>query len=445
MKQGYACTDGKGQALYGKARRVIPGGTQLLSKRPELFLPEQWPSYYRSCRGVEVVDLDGNTYVDMSINGVGACILGYADQDVDNAVKLAVNSGSMCTLNPPEEVELAELLCRLHPWADMVRFARGGGEAMAVAVRIARAATGRDKVAFCGYHGWHDWYIAANLADGRSLDGQLLPGLLPSGVPRGLQGTALPFDYNDTASLEHILGREDGGIAAVVMEPVRHSEPEPGFLGRVREMATDAGAVLIFDEVTSAWRMNPGGVHLVYGINPDMAVFAKGMSNGYPMAAVIGVRGVMEAAQKTFISSTYWTERIGPAAALATIGKILNEDVPRHLCSIGVSVRRGWKRLAEKHGLNMVIQGIPPLSVFTFEYGEAAGAVLTLFTQEMLKRGFLSSKAFYPTFAHTEDHVREYLAAVDEVFGLISTTVRDGRVRDLLDGPVAHSGFRRLA
>ncbi len=445
MKRMHTETGGTGQALYEKAKGVIPGGTQLLSKRPELFLPGQWPSYYRSCRGAEVVDLDGKRYVDMSINGVGACILGYADRDVDAAVKRAVEGGSMCTLNPPEEVELAELLCELHPWADMVRFARGGGEAAAVAVRIARAATGRDKVAFCGYHGWHDWYIAANLADGGNLDGQLLPGLLPAGVPRGLEGTALPFVYNDPSSLELILEREEGCIAAVVMEPVRHSEPEPGFLSRVRDMAAAAGAVLIFDEVTSAWRMNPGGIHLLLGVNPDMAVFAKGMSNGYPMAAVIGVREVMEAAQKTFISSTYWTERIGPAAALATIGKIVGEDVPRHLCGIGGSVRQGWESLGRKHGLKVVTQGIPPLSVFSLDYGEESGAMHTLFTQEMLRRGFLSSRAFYATYAHTEAHVQAYLSGVDEVFGLLSTAVESGIVTDLLDGPAAHSGFRRLA
>jgi glutamate-1-semialdehyde 2,1-aminomutase len=180
---------GTGQRLYEKARTLIPGGTQLLSKRPEMFLPGQWPSYYSRAKGVEVWDLDGKSYLDMSYNGIGACLLGAADADVDEAVKKAIDAGSMSTLNCPEEVELTELLCELHPWAEMVRYARSGGEAMAVAVRIARASTGRDKIAFCGYHGWHDWYLAANLKEPNALGDHLLAGLDPAGVPQGLLGT----------------------------------------------------------------------------------------------------------------------------------------------------------------------------------------------------------------------------------------------------------------
>ncbi len=317
-----------GVSLYNIAKKIIPGGTQLLSKRPEMFLPDQWPSYYRKCKGVGIEDLDGNRYIDMSICGVGSCILGYADRDVDAAVKKAIAGGTMSTLNCPEEVELAELLCGLHPWAEMARFARCGGEAMAVAVRIARAASGRDKIAFCGYHGWHDWYLAANLADDRNLDGQLLPGLEPAGVPRALTGTVIPFNYNQPESLDRIIDRHGKSLAAIIMEPVRHHEPDAGFLEHVRRSADKTGAVLVFDEVTSGWRMNVGGIHLLYNVNPDIAVFAKGISNGYAMAAVIGRREVMDAAQKTFISSTYWTERIGPTAALATIKKMQKYNVP---------------------------------------------------------------------------------------------------------------------
>src|SRR5512136_215358 len=310
-----------GLTLWQRAKRIIPGGSQLLSKRSEQFLPDLWPSYYRSAKGVEVTDLDGRRYIDMSLLGVGACPLGYADPDVDRAVKEAIDQGSMCTLNCPEEVELAEVLLRLHPWAEMVRFARGGGEAMAVAVRIARARTGREIVAFCGYHGWHDWYLSANLADDRNLDGHLLPGLEPRGVPRGLKGTAVPFRYNEIEDLRAIIDRHDGSLAAVVMEPIRDHEPVPGFLEEVQELAAAAGALLVVDEVSAGFRLNTGGAHLVYGIRPDIAVFAKGMSNGYPMAAIIGTGEAMSAAQETFVSSTYWTERIGPVAALATIDK----------------------------------------------------------------------------------------------------------------------------
>ncbi|MFQ5456319.1 MAG: aminotransferase class III-fold pyridoxal phosphate-dependent enzyme, partial [Nitrospirota bacterium] len=281
-----------GIKLYKRAKKIIPGGTQLLSKRPEMFLPGQWPSYYSRCKGAEVWDMDGNKFIDMSICGVGSTILGYADQDVDNAVKKAVEMGTMCTLNCPEEVELAELLSELHPWSDMVRFARGGGEAMAVAIRIARAATGREKIAFCGYHGWHDWYLSANIADDKNLDRQLLTGLKPAGVPVSLKKTAIPFNYNKSEELDEIAGEYGKEIAAIVMEPVRHYEPDEGFLQLIRKTADRIGAVLIFDEVTSGWRMNVGGIHLIYEVNPDIAVFAKGISNGYPMAAIIGIRDV---------------------------------------------------------------------------------------------------------------------------------------------------------
>jgi len=250
-----------------------------------MFLPENWPAYYASASGVKVTDLDGRTYIDMSIMGVGACVLGYADPDVDRAVKRAIESGAMCTLNAPEEVELAETLCGLHPWAAMARFARSGGEAMSMAVRIARARTGRDMVAFCGYHGWTDWYLAANLGDSSGLDGHLMPGLSPAGVPRGLKGTSVPFLYNRADQLKEIAEKNSGSLAAVVMEPQRDHAPRPGFLKEVREIARKAGAVLIFDEITTGFRMAPGGIHLIHGIEPDMAVFAKAMARSTTMSS----------------------------------------------------------------------------------------------------------------------------------------------------------------
>lgn len=434
-----------GIELYNRAKTRIPGGTQLLSKRPEMFLPDQWPAYYRNCKGVEVWDLDGNMFVDMSMNGVGACILGYADEDVDNAVKDAVSAGNMCTLNSPEEVELAELLCELHPWAEMVRYARSGGESMAVSVRIARAATGRDKIVFCGYHGWHDWYLSANLADDQNLDGQLLPGLAPAGVPRALKGTAIPFQYNQSDTLDKVVSKHGKEIAAIVMEPVRHTEPGKGFLQHVRAVADRIGAVLIFDEITSGWRMNVGGIHLLHNIYPDVAVFAKGISNGFPMAAIIGKRQIMEAAQKTFISSTYWTDRIGPTAALTTIKKMKTHNVPEHLIRTGNIVKGIWEKSAEKNGLTIHTSGISPLSHFSFEYGESSQALHTLFTQEMLKRGFLSSKAFYATYSHKKNHVESYLESIEDVFQIISQAIENNNAAKLINGKIAHSGFKRLA
>ncbi|MDD1674898.1 MAG: aminotransferase class III-fold pyridoxal phosphate-dependent enzyme, partial [Methanomicrobiales archaeon] len=354
--------ENSGSALWRRAKRIIPGGSQLLSKRSEQFLPDQWPSYYSRAEGVQVWDLDQNQYTDMSITGIGACPLGYADPDVDAAVKDAIGQGSMCTLNCPEEVELAETLLRLHPWAGMVRYARGGGEAMAIAVRIARAYTGQDRIAFCGYHGWHDWYLAANLADDRNLDGHLLPGLAPRGVPRTLSGTALPFRYNNLADLEEIARRWKGEIAAVIIEPVRDHEPEQGFLEGAGRIARELGAIFIIDEVSAGFRLNTGGAHLLYGLQPDIAVFAKAMSNGYPMAAVIGREDPMQAAQETFISSTYWTERIGPTAAIATIEKYGRCHVPDHLVRAGRLVQKGWQNAADHAGIPIEIGGIAPLA-----------------------------------------------------------------------------------
>jgi glutamate-1-semialdehyde 2,1-aminomutase len=434
---------GTGPSLYVKAKTRIPGGTQLLSKRPEMLLPEQWPSYYSRARGVEVWDLDGNKYTDMSHNGIGACILGAADPEVDEAVKATIEAGSMSTLNAPEEVALADLLCELHPWAEMVRYARCGGEAMAIAVRIARARTRRDRVAFCGYHGWHDWYLAANLAEENALDGHLLPGLEPAGVPRGLLGTALPFRYNHIEELQAIVSKHRDELAAIVMEPIRDHNPEPGFLEQVREIASEIGVVLIFDEITAGFRLNTGGAHLLFGVKPDMAVLAKAMSNGYPMAAIIGKGDVMQAAQSTFISSTYWTERIGPAAALVTIRKHRRCDVSKHLIRMGTLMQVGWRAASERVGLQLEIGGIAPLSHFAF-VGEQGQAARTLFTQLMLERGYLATDAFYATYAHQDQHIESYLDTAQQVLAQVAEALEHNTVLAQLKGPVAHTGFRRL-
>lgn len=436
-------SDSSGQMLYRRGRNIIPGGTQLLSKRPEMFLPEQWPSYYSKAQGVDVWDLDGKHYVDMSYNGIGACILGACDPDVDAAVKEAIDQGTMSTLNCPEEVELAELLCEIHPWAEMVRYARTGGEAMAIAVRIARAYTGRESIAFCGYHGWHDWYLSANLAGDDVLDEHLLPGLEPSGVPRGLTKTAFPFRYNQLQELEMMVAQNDGNLAAIVMEPIRNQEPEDDFLEQVKDIAARIGAMLVLDEITAGFRLNKGGAHLLYGIEPDIAVFAKAISNGYPMAAIIGREEIMQAAQNTFISSTYWTERIGPSAALATIRKHERCNVSDHLKRIGKIVQNGWRKAANRAGLDLKIEGIAPLAHFAF-VGEEKHVARTLFTQLMLERGFLATNAFYATYAHQDHHLESYLEATNEAFIIVAEALEKNTIVDHLKGPVAHIGFKRL-
>jgi glutamate-1-semialdehyde aminotransferase len=355
----------------------------------------------------------------------------------------AVKQGNFCSLNCPEEVELAELLCALHPWAHCVRYGRGGGEVMAIAIRIARAYTKRDTIAFCGYHGWHDWYLAANLHSDKALTGHLLPGLKPAGVPRGLLGSALPFHYNNINELKTIVQKTKDSLAAIVMEPIRNIYPEKGFLEEVRDLADQSGAVLIFDEVSSGFRLNTGGAHLVFGVNPDIAVFAKAMSNGYPMGAIVGIDRVMAAVEDTFISSTYWTDRIGPVAAIATIQKHKKMNVGPHLVRIGTRIQRGWQTAAQKHNMTIRVDGIAPMSHFEFTYPDGL-ALMTLFVQEMLKKGFLSSNRCYVNFAHTDAHVDLYLRAVDSVFEFIADARRHNNVDKKLYGGIAKPGFHRL-
>ncbi len=430
--------------LYRRAKRLIPGGTQLLSKRPELYAPDVWPAYYREARGCEIIDLDGRRFIDMTTNGIGACLLGYADPDVNAAVIRQVETGAMSTLNPPQEVELAELLVDLHPWADQVRFARTGGESMAVAIRIARAATGRDVVAFCGYHGWSDWYLAANLGKGDALSDHLLAGLEPRGVPRGLAGTAIPFCYNRLDELDAIIRDHDSALAAIVIEPTRSSDPAPGFLAAVRQRCHACGAVLIVDEISIGWRLALGGAHLHYGLEPDLAVFAKTISNGHPLGAILGKAQVMQAAQETFLSSAYWTEAVGPAAALATIRKMQRIDVPAHVAKIGRQTMDRWVELGALHGVPVSASGHPAMAHLDFG-GDDTAALGTLFTVRMLDKGFLAGPRFYPTWAHRERHVEEFVKAADEVFPEIAAAAREGNVRERLKTPVRHSGFQRLS
>ncbi len=434
----------KSLAMQERAKQVIPGMTQLLSKRPDMFSYGVWPGYFSRAKGVEVWDLDGNRYIDMSIAGIGANVLGYADPDVDAAVRAAIDAGTNSSLNCPEEVELAELLCSLHPWAQMVRYARTGGESMAVAVRIARAHRGKDTVAFCGYHGWHDWYLAANLGTENALGEHLIAGLNPAGVPRGLAGTVLPFRYNHLEELNAIVDRHRDDLAAIVMEPIRGVEPEEGFLEGVRDLADRSGAVLIVDEISAGLRMNSGGAHLVLGLEPDMAVFSKALGNGYPIAAIIGKSEVMESAQRTFISSTYWTERIGPAAALATLKKHQRLNAGARLMEIGRLVQAGWKRIAEASGLEIEIGGIPPLSHFSFRH-ENALSLKALFVQLMLEKGFLASTLFYAMYSHEEAHVTCYIDAAGEVMAEIRQTLDRGDMEKRLQGNPASSGFKRIA
>ena len=431
---------GKGQKLYSKAKQIVAGGNMLLSKRPEMFLPEHWPSYFSKSKGCEVWDLDGNKYID-TLMMPGTNSLGYNYAEIDEAVKETINSGNMSTLNAPEEVELTERLVELHPWADMARFARSGGEANSVAIRLARAASGKDNVAFCGYHGWHDWYLASNLSDTKGLDGHLLPGLDPHGVPKNLKDSVYPFEYNNFDKLEELVKTKNIGV--IKMEVYRNKEPENNFLHRVRKLANEFNIVLVFDECTSGFRKNYGGLHKLYDVEPDVAMFGKALGNGYAVTAVLGKREVMQAAEKSFISSTFWTERIGSSAALATLKVMEKEKSWEKITSIGENINREWMKLSEEYELPIAINGLAALTTFTFK-SENALAYKTLITQEMLKKGFLAATAVYACTAHTPEIIKEYLENLKPIFKMIKECEEGRDVMELLEGPIAHNGFKRL-
>lgn len=432
---------GKGQELYKKAKRLIPGGTMLLSKRPEMFLPDQWPSYFSKAKGCKVWDLDGKEYTDVSIMGIGTNTLGYGHEEVDDAVFRVVRDGNMSTFCCPEEVELAEKLIELNPWAGMVRFSRSGGEVNSIAIRIARAASGKDKVAICGYHGWHDWYLSVNLGENDALAGHLLPGLEPAGVPRVLRGSTIPFTYNNFEELLDIVNHND--LAAIKMEVCRNMGPEDNFLQKVRQLATERNIILIFDECTSGFRQTFGGLYQIYGVEPDMAIYGKTLGNGYAITAVVGKTEIMEAAQKTFISSTFWTERIGPAAAIASLKvmeRIHSWDI---ITQIGKEIKQRWQTLADKHGVAITQWGIPALAGYTFESKNAL-AYKTYITQEMLAKGYLAGNSVYACIEHTPEVLDGYFYELDKLFADIRE-FEDGRdVMKELKGPVCHSGFKRL-
>ncbi|MBQ7403898.1 MAG: aminotransferase class III-fold pyridoxal phosphate-dependent enzyme [Lentisphaeria bacterium] len=432
--------------LYTYAKTVIPGGTGLLSKRPEMLAPELFPAYFKSASGCRITTIDGKEFTDFATCGIGACLLGFNDEDVTAAVVKTVTDGSFSTLNPPEEVELADRLCAIHPWASWARFARAGGEIGAVAIRIARACTGKSKVLIIGYHGWHDWYLAANLGDPDALGGMWLKGLSPHGVPAELNGTAIPCMHGDMERLETVFKEHGNELAAVILEPCRHEVPAAGFLEALRAKCDQFGSLLIYDEITIGWRYRFGGSHLSFGADPDLAIFSKAMGNGHPIAAVIGRKEFFNGAASAFLSSTYWTERVGPAAALATIDKMEKINVAARVNEFGHKVMKMWKSTADAVGLPLELDSeFGCLAYFAFKTA-VPNAIRTLFTQLMLERGFLAGTGFYPTAAHGEQEFAAYSQAVKEVFAILAPLAAEGEsaIRAALRGPEAHTTFARL-
>jgi glutamate-1-semialdehyde aminotransferase len=441
----------KTQDLYIEAKKIIPGGTQLLSKRPEQFLPNKWPAYYKKAKGCMVIDLDDKEYIDCSLSGIGSCILGYANDYVDMKVLECIQNGSMSTLNCPEEVELAQKLIELHPGMEMARFARTGGEAIAIAVRIARTYTKKDIILFCGYHGWHDWYLSSNLSNDKSLDGQLLPGLKPNGVPRGLKNTSIPFHFNNTKEFIKLTKKHKNRIAGIVIEPIRNEYAIWEFRKTIDEYCNKYNIPLICDEITCGFRIDIGGSSdKILDFNPDIIVLGKAISNGYPMSAIIGRRNIMQSAQDSFISSTYWTERIGPTAALATIKFMEDHNILEQINRAGSIIQKYWLDISNQLNIKIKVSGIPALSHFEFIH-EKPLALKTLFTQEMLKKGFLASTSFYISYAHTDEIINKYFEAFYETFIILKNYINKSEnegmdlVGFLENGlQVCQSGFKRL-
>jgi len=424
-----------GPKLWKEALKLIPGGNMLKSKNPELFLPNKWPTYFSKTSGCNIWDLDNKKYFDMSLMGVGTNILGYSNNKVDNAIHKVIKQGNISTLNCPEEVKLAKCLIQMHPWADMAKFCRTGGEANAVAVRIARAFTGKDKIAICGYHGWHDWYLASNLNNNKNLDNHLYQNLKIKGVPKNLRSLTYSFNFNSLKEIKKIVSKNR--LGAIVMEVSRNFKPNIKFLKEIRKLTQKKNIVLIFDECTSGFRETYGGLHKKYKVDPDIAVFGKALGNGYAITSIIGRKKIMNCANETFISSTFWTERIGFVAALKTLEVMKSKKSWKIITATGNKIRLKWKKIASKNNLKIKIYGLPSLSRFEIQSKNWV-KYKTYITQEMLKHGFLASDSIYVSIAHTENILNRYLFKLDKIFSVIrQCEVKSQNIDDLIDNEIS--------
>lgn len=431
--------------LYERAKALIAGRTHLFGRRAEMHAYGVSPIYSARQKGGHFWDVDGHEYLDFNL-GAGAVLLGHAYPSVVRAVQDQATRGTGLSINHPLEIETAERLSDIVPCAEMVRFCKGGGEANLVAVRIARAATGRDKVVFCGYHGWHDWYLAANLASEATLAKHLLPGISPRGVPRELEATTLPFEFNNIESLGQVLDANPGEVACVILEAARTYLPEPGFLEGVRELTRKHGAALIFDEVVTGFRTARGGAQEYYNVIPDMATFAKCISNGFALGAVAGKREVMEVAVDSFISSVYWAEATGLAAGKATLEEYLIQDVCGAVRRFGQAFVAGCRKLIEECGVPAIMAGLPAFPALTFREvaPELLDPLVTLYMQETAKRGFFGGPGHFFCLQHTEADLSAALKTIGEALITIRKALDDGDIVKFLECPVRQSGFRQL-
>jgi glutamate-1-semialdehyde 2,1-aminomutase len=411
-----------GKKLWKKAKKIIPGGNSFLSKNPNRFLGEnKWPNYYSKAKGCYIWDLQNQKYIDMSMMSIGTNLLGYSNKYVDDAVRRSINKSITSTLNCPEEVFLAEKILNLHPWADMVKFARTGGETLSMAVRIARAASAKDKIVICGYHGWHDWYLSANLDNKNNLDTHLFPNLKFSGVPKVLKKTVYTFKYNDFDNLKRIV-EKDKEIGIIIMEVERDIPPKFGFLDKVKKLAKKNSIILIFDECTSGFSETFGGIHLKHKVIPDIAMFGKALGNGYAITLIIGKKEIMKYAKNTFISSTFFSERVGPTAGIATLDCMKRTKSWEVISDRGLLIKKELKNIASNYKIDLEITGLKSKINFDFKYNNA-NFLNKKFTEQMLKRGFLASKQIYISIAHTPEIINKYLDNLDKVFKNISKSL----------------------
>ena len=433
----------KSLELYAQAEQWFPYGTQLWSRSPHLGPYGQAPIYFERARGCRFWDVDGNEFIDTGM-AVGPVTLGYCYDAVDRAVKAQIDQGVLGTINNAVEIEMAQTLGQMIPSAEMVKFCKGGGEADAIAVRLARGYTGKDIVLFCGYHGWHDWYISGNLASESTLDSHLLPGINPKGVPAALAGTTAPFEYGNLDSLQQALQRHVGHVACIIMEPTRFAHPGPGYLESVRQLADDHGCLLIFDEVVTGFRMTGGSAQAYYGVTPDLTALGKAIANGYALAAVVGKRAVMAPQEDNFISSTYFSDTVSLAAGVATLKEIQQEDVCRVNDATGLKIRQGLAAAAHKHGLHARTEGHDSHFHLAFDYGTQSSELSTLYAQEMIARGIYNTGTFYVCYQHTDDDVARIVAAAEQSFAVVARALQQGNVSTVLQAPIKAQGFRRM-
>jgi len=424
----------RSQQYRDRADRIIPCGTNCLSRGRENWVQGMAPAFIQRGEGAYVYDVDENRYIDFAC-GLGPVILGYGHPVVIDAVERQLRDGNVFALCHPLEVELSELLVEMIPCAEMVRLGRNGSDVTSIAVRLARAATGRDTIIACGYHGFQDWYIGSTERC--------------AGVPAAVRELTHTFRYNDLEALRTLLADHEGEVAAVIMEPVYAEKPKQGFLESVRDMTHAAGAVLVFDEIFTGFRWALGGAQEYFGVTPDLACFSKAMANGMPISALVGRREIMRDFddKQVFYSCTFSGEATAMAAAVACLKFIREHEVPGQIWQTGAQIIERFDDLKRRLGVDYVsLIGYPPRTPVLFEDAGGAGymAIKTLFQQECIRRGLLFVGYHLPSLAHTDAVLDETFGVYEEVFRAVDQAVRDGAVLDRLEGPVLRPIFANV-